>query len=90
MSRYTAELRFAVTLEPIPLYLLAFAEAGNVWKDINTTDPFDLRRSAGFGARILINPIGLIGFDIGYGFDRMLVEDKEPAWLFHFQFGKGF
>ena len=90
MSRYTVELRFAVTLEPIPLYLLAFAEAGNVWKDINTTDPFDLRRSAGIGARILINPLGLIGFDLGYGFDRILVENKEPAWLFHFQFGKGF
>ena len=90
MTRYTAELRFAVTLEPIPLYLLAFAEAGNVWKDINTTDPFNLRRSVGIGARILINPLGLIGFDLGYGFDRMAVEGKKPAWLFHFQFGRGF
>ncbi len=90
MSRYTAELRFAVTLEPIPLYLLAFAEAGNVWQNLNRTDPFDLRRSVGVGARILINPIGLIGFDLGYGFDRQLVEGKDPAWLFHFQFGKGF
>jgi outer membrane protein insertion porin family len=38
----------------------------------------------------LINPIGLIGFDLGYGFDRKAVDGKDPAWLFHFQFGKGF
>ncbi len=90
MMRYTVELRFAVTLEPVPLYLLAFAEAGNVWLDLQHTDPFDLRRSAGVGARIMINPIGLIGFDLGYGFDRRLVNGQAPAWLFHFQFGKGF
>ncbi len=89
-TRYTAELRFAVTLEPVPLYLLTFAEAGNVFLDIQHTDPFDLRRSAGIGARIMINPIGLIGFDVGYGFDRKLVDGKSPSWVFHFQFGKGF
>jgi outer membrane protein insertion porin family len=72
------------------LYLLAFAEAGNTFRSINTADFFELRRSVGFGARILINPIGLIGFDLGYGFDRRLTENQDPAWLFHFQFGRGF
>jgi outer membrane protein insertion porin family len=90
MERFTAELRFAVTLEPMPLYILAFAEAGNVFESFNKTDIFNLRRSAGFGARILINPIGLIGFDLGYGFDRKAVDGNDPSWLFHFQFGKGF
>ena len=90
MSRYTTELRFAVTLDPIPIYLLAFAEAGNVFESLKKTDIFELRRSVGFGARLLINPLGLIGFDLGYGFDRKLTDDKEPEWLFHFQFGRGF
>jgi outer membrane protein insertion porin family len=90
MTRYTAELRLAVTLDPIPLYLLAFAEAGNVFENFEKTDPFDLRRSVGVGARILINPLGLIGFDFGYGFDRKLTDGKDPAWMFHFQFGRGF
>ena len=90
MMRYTTELRVAVTLEPIPFYVLAFAEAGNVFTDLKSTDPFNLRRSAGFGARILINPVGLIGFDVGYGFDRELVDGTPPKWVFHFQFGKGF
>ena len=88
--KFTTEFRVAVTLEPVPLYLLAFAEAGNVYLNIQNTDPFTLRRSAGVGARIMINPIGLIGFDVGYGFDRKLVNGQNPAWLFHFQFGKGF
>ena len=90
MAKFGAELRLAVTLEPIPLYLLAFAEAGNVFENFQKTDIFDLRRSAGFGARILINPIGLIGFDLGYGFDRKITDGEDPSWLFHFQFGKGF
>lgn len=90
MTRYTAEIRAALTLEPIPLYILAFAEAGNVFENIKTTDFFELRRSVGFGARLLINPLGLIGFDFGYGYDRKLVDGKDPSWIFHFQFGKGF
>jgi outer membrane protein insertion porin family len=89
-SKVGAELRFALTLEPIPLYLLTFAEAGNVFESFEKTDIFDMVRAVGFGARILINPIGLIGFDFGYGFDRQEVEGLPPEWLFHFQFGKGF
>jgi outer membrane protein insertion porin family len=90
MTRYTAELRAALTLDPIPVYLLTFAEAGNVFESINKTDMFDLRRSVGFGARLLINPLGIIGFDLGYGFDRRLTDGQEPQWVFHFQFGRGF
>jgi outer membrane protein insertion porin family len=90
MTKFGAEIRFAVALDPIPLYLLAFAEAGNVFESFEKTDIFDLRRSVGFGARILINPIGLIGFDFGYGFDRKITDGRDPEWLFHFQFGKGF
>ena len=89
-SKIGVEIRFAVTLEPIPLYLLTFAEAGNVFESFNKTDIFDLRRSVGIGARLLINPIGLIGFDFGYGFDRKIVDGGNPEWLFHFQFGRGF
>lgn len=90
MSKYVAEIRAALTLEPMPIYVLAFAEAGNTFLNLKTANLFDLKKSAGFGARILINPIGLIGFDYGYGFDRLSVDGKEPKWEFHFQFGKGF
>lgn len=90
MVKYTFELRAALALEPIPIYILAFAEAGNVYFDIKQANFFDLKRSVGVGARVLINPIGLLGFDYGYGFDRRSVDGKNPQWLFHFQFGKGF
>lgn len=90
MAKVGAELRLAVTLEPIPLYLLTFAEAGNTFESFEKTDIFDMRRSVGVGARLLINPIGLIGFDFGYGFDRKIVDGRDPEWLFHFQFGRGF
>jgi len=90
MTRYVMEFRGAVTLDPMPIYFILFAEAGNVFKDLKTTDFYDLRKSVGIGARILINPIGLIGFDYGYGFDRRDVDGQDPQWLFHFQFGQGF
>ena len=89
-AKYTAELRAALALEPIPIYLLLFAEAGNTFKNASDFDFYDLKRSVGIGARLLINPIGLIGFDFGYGFDRKSVDGKDPEWVFHFQFGKGF
>ncbi|MBD3408601.1 MAG: outer membrane protein assembly factor BamA [Ignavibacteriales bacterium] len=88
-AKYTAEVRFAVALEPMPIYILSFLEAGNVYEYPRYIDLFTLRRSAGFGARILVNPIGLIGFDFGYGFDRKDVDGNEPEWMFHFQFGRG-
>ena len=90
IAKFTSEFRVALALEPIPIYLLAFAEAGNVYLDMKHTDLFNLKRSVGVGARILLNPIGLIGFDYGYGFDRKSVDGNDPQWIFHFQFGKGF
>ncbi len=90
-SRYVMELRFALTINPMPVYVLAFAEAGNVWKNDRALYPFDLKRSAGIGARLLIQGVGLIGFDYGYGFDDVEPFDgKADGWHFHFQFGRGF
>ncbi len=90
MIKHSAELRYALSINPIPIYTLLFAEAGNVWSEPRITDPLDLRRSAGVGVRLMINPIGLVGFDYGYGFDAATPGDGPPGWRFHFQFGKGF
>lgn len=91
LTKHSAELRLAVTLNPIPIYLLAFLEGGNVFENLRRADFLDLKRSYGFGARLLINPIGLVGFDYGYGADDVLPRDgKSDGWRFHFQFGRGF
>lgn len=91
LDKHSAELRLALTLNPIPIYILGFAEGGNVFTDFRHTDFFDLKRSYGFGARLLIQPIGMIGFDYGYGADDVFPKDGQPdGWHFHFQFGRGF
>ncbi len=91
MAKQTLEVRFALAVNPIPIYLLTFVEGGNVYESFARADFFDLKRSAGFGARLLINPIGMIGFDYGYGFDDVFPRDGRPdGWRFHFVFGKGF
>lgn len=89
-AKYGLELRYSLSQDPLPIFILAFAEAGNVWADINKTDPFDLRRSVGFGTRLVLPAVGLVGFDFGYGFDRKIVSGESPKWQFHFQFGRGF
>jgi outer membrane protein insertion porin family len=87
-ARFVAELRFALALSPFPIYLLSFAEAGNVWANLRTADPFGLYRAGGFGMRLLIQPIGLLGFDVGYGFDPDPLTGQRSGWRFHFQFGR--
>lgn len=89
-SKFGVEVRYSISQDPLPIFVLAFAEAGNVWANINKTDPFDLARAVGFGTRLILPAVGLVGFDFGYGFDRRVVDGLPPKWLFHFQFGRGF
>jgi outer membrane protein insertion porin family len=90
LIKYGVELRYAVSQDPIPVFLTLFAEAGNIWSSFKQADFFDLKRSVGFGARLVLPAVGIIGFDLGYGFDRKIVDGEDPSWLFHFQFGRGF
>jgi outer membrane protein insertion porin family len=90
LMKYGVELRYSLSQDPIPIFLTAFAEAGNVWASFRQADFLDLKRSVGFGARLVLPAVGIIGFDLGYGFDRKIVNGEDPAWLFHFQFGRGF
>ena len=89
MLKYTTELRFPLVPNPT-IFGLLFAEAGNTWLDLDSTDPFDLRRSAGFGLRMFMPLVGLIGFDIGYGFDDLDGDGEPEGWTTHFQFGQAF
>lgn len=88
--KYGVEVRYPLSLDPFPIFVLVFAEAGNVWSDFAKVDPFELKRSVGFGTRLMLPAVGLIGFDFGYGFDRKSVDREDPKLLFHFQFGRGF
>ena len=68
---------------------------GNVWSDINEVDLFDLKRSAGMGVRVFIPMLGMLGYDIGYGFDYTdydeIYRGTEPhGWEHHLIFGMPF
>lgn len=90
MFQTTAELRFPIITQPM-MFGLIFAEAGNTWSNLENTDPFDLRRSVGIGARIFMPMVGIIGFDYAYGFDHIdQYGQKIGTWKTHFVFGKGF
>ncbi|MCP4724123.1 MAG: outer membrane protein assembly factor BamA [bacterium] len=88
--KFSTELRFPISAAPT-IYGLAFAEAGNVWPHHKYFNPFDLRKSAGFGIRLFMPMIGMIGFDFGYGYDNYdEIGNKVGKWKTHFQFGRGF
>ena len=70
-SKYTVELRYPLSLNPSStIFVLAFAQGGNAWRDSRDFNPFDLRRSVGVGARVFLPMFGTLGFDWGYGFDK--------------------
>ncbi len=88
LARHFAELRFALSLDPMPIYFYGFAEAGNVWNDLSRTDPFNLKRSAGVGVQIFLQAIGIIGFSYGYGFDKTDDTGQISGWKFLFHIGQ--
>lgn len=90
MLKYSTEIRFQIIPNPT-MFGLIFAEAGNTWVNVSDTDPFDLRRSVGVGARIFMPMIGIIGFDYAYGFDYYDPHGKRYGkWKPHFVFGRSF
>jgi outer membrane protein insertion porin family len=72
-ARFGLELRYPLILEPSStIYILGFVEAGNAWGDVKDINPFNLKRSAGVGARVMLPMIGLLGIDWAWGFDPLM------------------
>lgn len=90
--KYSFELRYLLNPNPM-MYLIGFAEAGNVFDRFESTDMYDLKRSVGLGGRIIMPPLGMLGIDLGWGFDREAL-GLGPATFnspeFHFIFGQQF
>lgn len=71
-GKFTFELHFPFLLQPsTTIYAIAFAEAGNCWTSVKDMAPFDLKRSAGVGARVYLSVLGYLGIDWAYGFDKV-------------------
>ena len=90
-TRMATELRYPLLMEnSTTIYALAFLEAGNAWNSIGKFNPFDLKRSAGAGVRILLPMVGLMGIDWAYGFDPINGSRQYGGSQIHFILGQEF
>ena len=91
-NKFSLELRYPLALkQSTTIYVLAFAEAANAWMNFADYNPFDVKRSAGAGIRLFIPMMGLLGFDMGYGFDKIAGKSKDVCgWQPSFVLGQQF
>jgi outer membrane protein insertion porin family len=92
-DRFTLEVRYPFMLGNTTIYGLGFAEAGNAWNEVKHFNPFDMKRSAGFGVRIFLPMVGLMGIDWAYGFDKVYkgtAQETRGGSQFHFVLGQEF
>lgn len=89
-DKFTIELRYPILLQPsTTIYALAFLEGGNCWEDIRDFNPFEIKRSAGVGIRLMLPMVGLLGVDWAWGFDPIPGKTRGGS-NFHFVIGQQF
>lgn len=72
-DKFTAELRYPVTLNPsATIFLLVFLEGGNTFQDISDYRPYQLDKSVGIGIRVFLPMFGLLGLDYGFPLDNVV------------------
>ena len=90
-NKYTAEIRYPVILKPSSqIYVLGFLEGGNAFDSWKKFSPFKIKRSAGFGVRLYLPVVGMLGIDWGYGFDAPANSSTKSGSQFHFVLGQQF
>lgn len=88
-NKFTMELRVPISLEQnATIWALGFLEAGNAFNKISDYNPFNLKRTAGVGVRIVLPMFGTMGIDWGYGFDNQVGDTKPHGSQFHFVLGQ--
>ena len=90
-NKYTAELRYPIILKPSSqIYVLGFLEGGNAFDSWKKFSPFRIKRSAGFGVRLYLPVVGMLGIDWGYGFDPPANSTTKSGSQFHVVLGQQF
>lgn len=88
ISKYTFELRYPVSLNPQAMvYGLGFVEGGNSWTRFRDFNPFDVKRSAGVGVRVMLPMFGLLGLDYGWRLDNVSSAPLMQRGQLHFTIG---
>ncbi len=80
---FNAEVLYPLTRA---VQLLTFLDMGDTWNSVGEANLANLRKGAGFGIRVEVPMMGTIGFDYGYGFDKV----GGPGWEPHFNIGTMF
>ncbi len=86
LAVYNAEINFPIVEQQV--YLLLLADSGNSWlepRDMRPFSPKSLYGSYGFGFRLVVPGIGIIGFDFARG-----ISGAKNEWKPHFQIGTTF
>ena len=91
-NRFSLELRYPITLKPAAsIFGLTFLEAGQGYDNFREFNPFNSKRSMGFGLRIFMPAFGLLGIDFAYGLDNTNDANLSPnGWETHFVIGQQF
>jgi len=90
-TRLGVEVRYPLLLQgSTNIFALAFLEGGNAWNNIRKFNPFDMKRSAGIGVRLILPMVGLMGIDYAYGFDKIFGSKDYGGGHFHFVLGQEF
>lgn len=90
-NKFILETRFLISPNPnAQIFALAFFEGGNNYNNFWRYRPFELKRSAGVGLRIFMPMFGLLGIDLGYGFDNIPGTIRPSGWQTHFIIGQQF
>ena len=88
MSLFVAELRYPFSPR---VHGAVFFDAGDTWNSFSQADFSNLRKGAGFGIRVQMPMLGLLGLDYAYGFDRINAFGLDvDSWNLHFRFGNLF
>jgi outer membrane protein insertion porin family len=90
MMVFNFEWQFSVA---DPLHALIFFDVGGTWNEVSDFRMDSLHKGLGIGVRMEVPLLGLLGFDYGYGFDRLnrlTGRYNLSGWEPHIQFGTVF
>ena len=92
MATISGELRFPIVDQQF--YMGTFFDMGNSWLRISDIDITDMKRGAGFGFRLMLPMLGLLGFDFAWGLDDpradFMSPDHKARFNLHFIMNRGF
>ncbi|KMQ52135.1 Outer membrane protein assembly factor YaeT precursor [Chitinispirillum alkaliphilum] len=93
MAMFTSSLQLRYPLVDQQVYLALFADIGNTWAGLSDVDLTDLYKGVGFGIRVNVPMLGIMGFDFAWGLDdlnRDYFRQEPNGFQLHFLMNTGF